>query len=49
MQGGIVLEVQYGYIKPHPKATDEEVYKDPDAVEVYETWFSMLEDWSNVC
>ena len=43
MQGGIVLEVQYGYIKPHPKATDEEVYKDPDAVEVYETWFAMLE------
>ena len=41
--GGIVMCLQYGYIKPHPGASDKEVQKDPEAVEVYETWFSMLE------
>ena len=41
--GGIVMCLQYGYIKPHPGASDEEVQKDPEAVDVYETWFSMLE------
>lgn len=43
MQGAIVLEVQYGYIKPHPKANDEHVHKDPAAIPIYEKWISMLE------
>ena len=43
MQGAIVLEMQYGYIKPHPKANDEEVYKDPAAIPIYAKWISMLE------
>ena len=42
--GGIVTCLQYGYIKPHPGASDEEVQKDPEAVAVYEQWISMLED-----
>lgn len=43
MQGEIVQEFQYGYIKPHPKATDDQCYKDPEAEPIYETWISMLE------
>ena len=42
-QGAIVLEMQYGYIKPHPKANDEEVHKDPAAIPIYAKWISMLE------
>ena len=42
--GGIVICTQFGYIKPHPKASDEEVQKDPEAEFVYETWISMLEN-----
>ena len=42
--GGIVMCLQYGYIKANPGASDEEVQKDPKAVEVYEKWISMLED-----
>ena len=42
--GGIVMCLQYGYIKPHPGASDEEVQKDPEAVAIYEKWISMLED-----
>ena len=42
-QGAIVMEMQYGYIKPHPKANDEEVYKDPAAIPIYAKWISMLE------
>ena len=41
--GGIVMCLQYGYIKPHPGASDDQVQKDPEAVDIYETWFSMLE------
>jgi site-specific DNA recombinase len=44
INGGIVMCTQYGYIKPHPKASDEEMQKDPKAVPVYETWISMLEN-----
>ena len=42
--GEIVMCLQYGYIKPHPGASDEEVQKDPEAVAIYEKWISMLED-----
>ena len=42
--GEIVMCLQYGYIKPHPGASDEEVQKDPEAVVIYEKWISMLED-----
>jgi DNA invertase Pin-like site-specific DNA recombinase len=38
-QGGVVQCMPYGYIKPHPKATDAECYKDPDAERVYREWF----------
>ncbi|MFT5523611.1 MAG: site-specific DNA recombinase [Pirellulaceae bacterium] len=55
-QGGVFQCPIYGYIKPHAKANDSEVQKDPDAEHVYERWFSMLEggfgyqdvaDWLN--
>ena len=42
--GEIVMCLQYGYIKPHPGASDEEVQKDPEAASVYEKWISMLEN-----
>lgn len=41
--GGIVMCLQFGYIKPHPGASDDEVQKDPEAEPVYEQWISMLE------
>jgi DNA invertase Pin-like site-specific DNA recombinase len=43
MSGGIVMCLQYGYDKPHPKATDEEVTKTSGSDEVYEQWISDLE------
>ena len=55
-QGGIVQTLLAGYVKPHPKATDDECYKDPDAEPVYDEWFDRLErgqtfaeiaDWLN--
>lgn len=42
--GEIVMCLQFGYIKPHPGASDEDVQKDPEAVGIYEKWISMLED-----
>ena len=42
LAGGIFMCNQYGYIKTG--STDEDVSKDPEAVEVYESWISMLED-----
>jgi DNA invertase Pin-like site-specific DNA recombinase len=56
MQGGVFQFTIFGYIKPHPGATDAEVTKDPAAEPVYEKWFSLLEqgasfqevaDWLN--
>jgi site-specific DNA recombinase len=43
-QGGIVQTTIYGYVKPHPKATDAELRKDPDAEPIYEVWFTLLEN-----
>ena len=37
----------YGYHKPHPKATEDEVSKLPDAEAVYDHWFTMLENGEN--
>ena len=37
----------FGYVKPAPKADDSQVYKDPDAVPIYEEWFRRLEDGQN--
>ena len=42
-QGGVVQCFPYGYIKPHPKAADEECSKDPDAEPIYKEWFRRLE------
>lgn len=42
--GGVVGCLPYGYVKPHAGCSDEEVEKDPDAGDVYDRWFSMLED-----
>ena len=37
----------YGYHKPHAKATDSEVSKKPEAEQVYDHWFAMLEEGGN--
>lgn len=43
-QGGVVQCLIYGYIKPHPKATDAECSKDASAEPVYKEWFERLEE-----
>jgi site-specific DNA recombinase len=42
-EGGVVQCLPYGYIKPHPKATDAECHKNPDAEPIYREWFKRLE------
>jgi DNA invertase Pin-like site-specific DNA recombinase len=42
--GGIFQCEIYGYVKPRPRCTDDEVTKDPEAVQVYDEWFTKLED-----
>lgn len=42
LAGGIFMCNQYGYIKTG--STDDDVIKDPETLEVYETWISMLEN-----
>lgn len=43
-QGGVVQCLPYGYLKPHPKATDAECSKDPAAERIYREWFQRLEE-----
>lgn len=43
-QGGVVRCLPYGYLKPHPKATDAECSKDPAAERIYREWFERLEE-----
>jgi site-specific DNA recombinase len=43
-QGGVVQCLPYGYLKPHPKATDAECSKDPAAEPIYREWFERLEE-----
>lgn len=43
-QGGVVQSLPYGYIKPHPKATDAECFKDVNAEPIYKEWFERLEE-----
>ncbi|QDU73737.1 hypothetical protein Pan97_07360 [Bremerella volcania] len=44
MQGLVVQCLPYGYIKPHPGASDQEVTKDPAAEPIIEEIFSRLEN-----
>lgn len=44
IQGGVVQCLPYGYIKPHPHATDAECFKNPDAEPIYREWFRRLEE-----
>jgi DNA invertase Pin-like site-specific DNA recombinase len=44
LQGQIFQCEIYGYIKPKAKATDMEVRKDPAAEEIYDEWFTRLEE-----
>ena len=44
MQGGVVMCLPYGYIKPPGCKSDAEVRKDPAAEPVYDEWFQKLED-----
>lgn len=43
-QGGVVQCLPYGYIKPFPKATDQECSKDPQAESIFQEWFKRLEE-----
>lgn len=43
-QGGVVQCLPYGYVKPHPKATDDECFKDGSAEPIYKEWFARLEE-----
>jgi len=47
LQGQIFQCEIYGYIKPHSKASDSEVSKDPDAIPIYGEWFTRLESGQN--
>jgi len=56
LQGQVVQTFPYGYIKPHPHASEHDCSVDPAAVAVYEEWFTRLEqgqsyamiaDWLN--
>jgi len=42
-EGGVVQTFPYGYIKPPGAKSDADICKNPDAVPVYEKWFSLLE------
>lgn len=44
MQGLVVQCLPYGYIKPHPGASDQEVTKDPAAEPIIKEIFSRLEN-----
>ena len=43
-QGGVVQSFPYGYVKPHPHASDSECSKLPDADSVYYEIFRRLEE-----
>ena len=47
MDGRVFQCPIYGYIKPHPHATDSEITKDPEAERVYGEIFSRLENGEN--
>lgn len=55
-QGGVIQNLIYGYVKPTGTKSISEVQKDPEAEEIYNQWFTMLEqgqsysavaDWLN--
>lgn len=41
--GDMMRQVIAGYVKPHPGATESECFKDPEAIPVYDEWFTRLE------
>ena len=43
-QGGVVQSFPYGYVKPHPHASDSECSKLPEAESVYDEIFLRLEE-----
>lgn len=56
LEGGILQDLIYGYIKPPGAKHDSQLQKDPAAIPIYEEWFDRLEqgasfseiaDWLN--
>jgi DNA invertase Pin-like site-specific DNA recombinase len=43
-QGGVFQCPIYGYVKPEGARSDEDVYKAPEAEQVYDEWFRRLEE-----